>query len=143
MLLQDNDVQDNGDEFRVEVSDAGTFNATVVNNTVVNNDAGGADFLFGHRNIVPGRPTLRVALFNNSSDGYEFERTSSGVHEIGCALGGPPACPLGSTTLASTIATVLDKMGNLTGGGFPSVVATGSSGVYVIVDEATIPAPTP
>jgi len=143
MLLQDNDVQDNGDEFRVEVGDAGTFNVTVVNNHAVNNDAGGADFLFGHRNIITGAPILRVALFNNTADGYQFERTASGAHEIGCSLAGSPSCPLGATTLAATLVTVLDKMGNVSGFGLPAVVTTGASGSFIIVDAAGIPGPTP
>jgi hypothetical protein len=143
VLLQDNDVQNNGDEFRVEVGDAGTFNVRVVGNTAVNNDAGGADFLFGHRNIITGPPTIRVALFDNNADGYQFERTSSAVHEIGCTLSGAPACPLGATTLAATLVTVLDKMGNVTSGGLPVVVTSGASGSFVIIDESVIPGPTP
>ena len=143
MLLQDNDVRDNGDEFRVEVGDAGTFNVIVVNNTAVNNDAGGADFLFGHRNIITGAPTIRVALFNNNADGYQFERTSLAVHQIGCSLAGGPACPLGATTSAATLVTVLDKMGNVTGFGLPVVVTSGTLGSFVIIDESVIPGPTP
>ena len=84
-----------------------------------------------------------LALFNNTADGYQFERTSAAVHEVGCALSGSPACPLGSTTLAGTLAIVLDKMGNTTAFGFPLVVTSGTTGVFVIIDEAAIPGPTP
>ena len=65
------------------------------------------------------------------------------VHEIGCTLSGSPACPLGATTLAATLVTVLDKMGNVSGGGLPLVVTSGTLGSFVIIDESVIPGPTP
>ena len=65
------------------------------------------------------------------------------LDSFGCALGGSPVCPLGATTSAVTLSTVLDKMGNLSFGGPPVVVTSGASGSFIIVDEAVIPGPTP